>query len=198
MRTLFIFMATLIAIPLYSQKNHVFGIKTGLNLSRFASDGNSESNFKPGFNIGFYVKTPLSKNLFLRPEVFYSCQGQKLNYTLPGSSISAKQSIRANYLNVPLLLEAGKKLTLQIGPQVSYLLTANNVTTTENSTTKEDIRSTMKDLDLSAVIGVGINPHPAFNAGMRINYGLTDVTLQGSSAEKTRNHVFHVYVGYTF
>jgi outer membrane immunogenic protein len=198
MRTLFIFMATLIAISSYSQENHLVGIKAGLNLSRFTSENNNQSNFKPGFNLGFYLKAPVSRNIFFRPEVFYSSQGQKLNTTLPGSTIAAKQSINANYLNVPLLLEAGKKVTVQIGPQVSYLLTANNVITIENNTTKEDIRSTMKDLDFSAVVGIGINPHPSFNAGMRMNYGFTNVSSQTQFADKKRNHVFHLYVGYTF
>jgi hypothetical protein len=198
MRTLFICMATLMAIPSFSQKSHLVGVKAGLNLSRFLSENNQESSFKPGFHVGVYLKAPVTKNIFIRPEAFYSCQGQRLNSISDVSGTSTRQSIHANYLNAPVLMEFGKKLTIQIGPQMSYLLTANKVIITEDETTKEDIKSSMKNFDLSAVAGIGINPHPCFNAGMRINYGLTNIFSDKAINERTSNHVFHVYVGYTF
>ncbi len=196
MRPLILCMATLIAICSHAQKkSHVFGLKTGLNLSRFHSDSR-ESDVKPGFNVGLYLKTPLGRNTWLRPELYYSNQGEREDVGANATGLSAKHSTNLNYLNLPVLFEAGKRVTVQAGPQVSYLISAYDRTELADQRTKQNILTSTNRIDMAAVVGIGINPHESFNAGMRLNYGLMEVFREGNY--EVRNHVFHVYVGYTF
>jgi hypothetical protein len=190
-------MATLVAITSYAQERaHLFGLKAGLNLSRFHSD-NRESDVKPGLNVGFYLRAPVGRNTYLRPELYYSNQGEREDIATNALGTSTRHTTNLNYLNLPVLFEAGKRVTVQGGPQLSYLLSAYDRTVLADKTTKRSIRSSLNSFDLAGVIGIGINPHKCFNAGMRLNYGLTDIFAEGSS-QSIHNHVFHVYVGYTF
>jgi hypothetical protein len=199
MRTLLICMATLVAIPTTAQhKAHLFGVKAGLNLSKFISEGATESSFKPGLNVGVYFKAPIAKNVFLRPEVMLSSQGERerITQTVPG--ITTRHVTNVNYLNIPLLLEAGKKLTVQVGPQIGYLLTATERTIIENESSRNNLRPFMNRFDFSVIAGIGINPHPLFNVGVRFQYGLSNVFANDSGISVARNQVCNVYAGYTF
>lgn len=196
MRGLILCVATLLAFSSSAQEDlHLVGVKAGLNLSRFNHDNGNESDIKPGFNIGLYVKAPIAKHMYIRPEIYFSGQGEKKDIKPDPAGLLAEHVVTVNYLNLPVLLEAGKKVTIQAGPQLGYLLTARQTITVDDETTRQSIKSTVNRFDVSGVIGIGINPHESFNAGMRLNYGITDVFKTDVSSS---NHVFHVYFAYTF
>ena len=198
MRTLLICLATLLAIPAAAQqKGHVFGVKAGLNLSKFVSGHSSESSFKPGLNIGVYCKARLNKNFFLRPELILSSQGERDQIGQSAFGSTARHVINVNYVNMPVLFEVGKKLTLQVGPQIGYLLTATERTILPDETSRHNVRPGMEVVDFSAVAGIGINPHPLFNAGVRFQYGFSNV-FRDAAAGAVRNQVCYFYIGYTF
>lgn len=175
------------------------GIKSGLNLAILSASINSESSYKPGFHIGMYVKTPGG----FRPEVYFSSQGQKDNYVSPPNFVSTgKTTTTLNYLNIPLLMEMGKKVTFQVGPQIGFLLSAKEVGTISNQSVNSDLKEFTKSPDFSLVLGAGINATEKVNFGLRLNYGLSDIFNSPSSPgvdfPSIKNRVFHFYAGVSF
>jgi hypothetical protein len=202
MKKYLLFASTLIScLAAFSQdKKTQVGIKSGLNVAILSASINSESSYKSGFHIGMYIKTPGG----FRPEIYFSSQGQKDNYVSPPSFVSTgKTTTTLNYLNIPLLMELGKKKVMfQIGPQIGFLLSAKEVGTINNQSVNSDLKDFTKSPDFSLVLGAGINATEKLNFGLRLNYGLSDIFNSPSSPgvdfPSIKNRVFHFYAGVSF
>jgi len=181
-----------------------FGIKGGANLSILSASINSESQFRSSWNLGIYLKVPIGKNSFFRPEIFYSSQGQKDNYTYNTGLDAGKTTTTLNYLNIPLLLEFGKTITVQTGFQAGILLSAREEGQITNQPIDDDLKEIMNPVDMSLVVGVGANVSRKINLGVRYNLGLTNIfkeTYQpypGLDFPVVKNRVFHFFVGFSF
>lgn len=180
-----------------------FGIKAGMNMSILSASINSDSKFKSGLNIGFYLKAPMGRNAFFRPEMFYSVQGQKDNYTYSTGADAGKTTTTLSYLNIPLLLEFGKTITFQTGMQVGVLLSAGEKGRIGTEPVDDDLKKFMSKVDMSFVVGMGANLTPRFNLGARYNLGLSDIfknayePYPGLEFPSVKNRVFHFFVGYS-
>lgn len=199
-----IVLLNLFCFTLFSQNQErvtVFGIKAGLNTSIFSASVNSESSYKAGFHVGGYMKSSLSEKVFFRPEVFFSGQGQKDEYLTPpnGSSVGSTTTT-VNYLNVPLLLEFGKKFSLLAGPQVGFLLSAKEEGEIDGEVINDDLKGLMKGTDFSFCIGFGFSTGKHVNLGARLNYGLSEIFDESGSDgfPSIKNRTFHFYLGYSF
>ncbi|SHG95533.1 Outer membrane protein beta-barrel domain-containing protein [Chryseolinea serpens] len=185
----------------------VFGIKGGVNVSSLSASINSESRAKPGLALGFYVKVPMSLGGFFRPELYYSNQGQKDNYVFPyghgGPSIGSTTT-SLHYINVPLLLEFGRKVSFQVGPQVGILLKGTEKGTVASVKVDDDLKDVMTKADVALVAGVGFSPGAHFNCGARYNYGISNIYKPADDGNSNndlptvQNRVFHFYVAYSF
>ncbi len=201
MRTPIIILLFLIAIQTQAQDKPSFGIKAGLNLSILSASINSESSFKTGLHAGVFCRTKISEKLFFRPEVIFSSQGQKDDYQdSPGGPSVGKTTTTINYINIPLLLEAGNKVSVQVGVQTGILLSSKEEGEINGVKVNEDLDGVMLNPDISLVFGLGFRPVEHFDIGARLNYGITkifdDTDLSGFPAIK--NRVFQFYVGYAF
>jgi hypothetical protein len=182
----------------------VFGIKTGFNISRLSTSFNSEPKTKVGFNLGIYVRVPITEEAFFRPEIYYSSQGQRDNYVHPYTHQSVGTSTtKINYINIPLIFEYGEKVTFQIGPQLGFLLSASEAGSINNQKFDDDLKDIMRSTDFSLVIGFGFNPGKHFNAGVRYQLGVTDIFDGDEDAGVTdfpdvQNRLVHFYVAYSF
>lgn len=180
------------------EKKAELGLKTGLNLSILSASMNSESGFKSGLHFGFYLKTSIGKNVFFRPELYYSRQGQKDEYVIPPNGPSVgKTTTRINYLNVPLLFETGRKLSFQFGPQVGFLLSAREEGTIGNENVDGDLKDLMKSPDFSLLAGFGIQASDDIRFGVRYQMGLTPMFKKPDGAPSdfpdVKHRVFHFY-----
>ncbi len=185
------------------KKKTEFGIKAGLNLAIFSASVNSESSYKPGLNAGFYVKTQLSNVFYFRPELYYSSQGEKDNYTDYSGKSHGSTTTSLNYINVPVLFEVGKKVTFQFGPQIGFLVSGKEEGTIDNKPVDDDLSSVFKSVDISGVLGIGVAPIEHFNFGARFNIGLSNNYSPGSlppgvDFPAIKNQVFHFYIAYGF
>jgi hypothetical protein len=183
-----------------AEKKAVFGLKTGFNVSMLSAAINSESSPKVGMHLGVYVRTKLARNFFFRPELYYSRQGQKDKYVSPGNGQSrGETTTRLNYLNVPLLFEAGNKFCFQFGPQLGILLAANERGTINNVKVDDDLKSIMKTTDFALALGAGFYPTKHLSLGVRYNIGLTTIFDNTSSGfPDVHNRLFHLNIGYSF
>jgi hypothetical protein len=183
----------------------LFGIKGGINLSTFSASINSEARAKAGLALGIYLKKQIGPKLFFRPELYYSNQGQKDNYLYPygGPSIGSTTT-NMHYLNVPLLLEVGNKLSFQFGGQLGILLAGREKGTVASVEVDDKLNDVMTTADFALVVGVGYSLGRHFNGGARFNYGVSNIYSpdqdSGSNIDlpKVQNRVLHFYVAYSF
>lgn len=159
------------------------GIKFGMNASTFYESVNHASGYKPGFNAGLYYKSDLRHKFFFRSELFYSGQGQ---YSVDGNLTTVTS---LNYLNLPLLLEYGNRISFVIGPQIGFLLSAHK---NGNLTAGDNLRSSMYDADIGIVVGANLQLNKTLHAGVRLNQGISETFLTRS---KTQNVVVNFYFG---
>lgn len=104
----------------------MFGIKTGLNVSRLKLNGKTtgvvNSNFRTGFVAGAFINFPVKKSPFsIQPEFLYSSMGGDLE-----NEFNESQNLRFNYFSVPVLIkyQFSKKLGAFAGPQLDLILYA--------------------------------------------------------------------------
>ena len=156
-----------------------FGVKGGLNMSSL--DGVQNGSGRTGFHAGAYLRVKLG-GIGLQPEAYYSIQGSKID------AGTVKQTINANYLNVPVLLRFNPVpiLNFHIGPQFGILMGADQEGT--------DIKDTLKSSDLSAAVGAGLDLPFGLNVTLRYVKGLSGINDGGGNSVK--NNTFQVSVGY--
>ena len=181
-----------------------FGVKGGLNLSNLYVDEADDENLKLGLNLGLYAKIPLVKGVSLQPELIYSSKGSKLTYN---NFILGKGEYRfnLNYVEVPVLavINLVKNVNLQVGPYVSYLVSANVKDMDEDGTidNAKDLKAeNFNRFDYGLAGGLGIDVQN-FTLGARYNYGLKEIGDSGLSGQLTKdskNSVISVFVGLAF
>jgi len=160
-----------------AQKIHVGG-KFGANLGKI--DGQSfKQEYKLGYQAGVFVDLAFNKNWGIQPELLFSQttttvdSGFKAIYQdFPNAVIGSKAKL--NYLSIPVLLNlnAGKMLTLQLGPQFS-------IKTNKNETLVQNGKEAFKSGDLAAVFGAQVNVG-ALKVYGRYNIGLDNLNDLGS------------------
>ena len=144
-------------------QNFEFGIKGGLNLSKFR---NGSFKNKKGLMAGIFTSYKLSERFAIQSEALYSVQGAK--------SKNSSGKIKLNYINiVPVLVKFYPidKLNLQAGPQIGYLLSGKG-----SGFRKKDY----KKLDFGIVLGLGYSISDNLEAGIRYHYGLADISKIGA------------------
>jgi hypothetical protein len=114
------------------------GIKAGANYSNiYDSKGDAFSaDSKLGFAGGVFLAIPIGKFLGIQPEILYSQKGYKQTGSFLGSTYDLTRT--TDYIDIPLLISIKPVnfLTIQVGPQYSYLtkqkdVFANSLTTIE-------------------------------------------------------------------
>jgi hypothetical protein len=140
-------------------------------------------------NIGgsFFLNSRLIGHFItLRTEIgFYSKGG---TYTGAGAAFS---ETNLSYVAAPALLLQTKIgfLKAYAGPQMGFLITAKSKT----GNLEQDVKNTFKTTELSGVIGAEMNLPLRLMAGVRYNFGISNVSeiSQGTS----RPGMYMLYVG---
>jgi hypothetical protein len=187
------------------------GIKAGYNFAKLTG---SKPEFKRGNHSGFMVSgfyaTP-SKGLGYRTELIFSKQGFSFDHA------GKRQAVAQDYLYMPHLttFTIAKKVQLQAGGQIGYLLNAK--TDSDAAQSKEDeMVKYMNRIDYGAAAGVEIYPFKGLIVGARYNVSVgsmykkyTEETT-GSPAPmplplpfnpvdfKGKNAVVQFFIGYQF
>jgi hypothetical protein len=106
-----------------------FGLKIGSNYSNiYDSNGeNFDAKGKFGLAGGVFMAIPISKFLGVQPEVLFSQKGYKQTGTFLGNTYDLTRT--TDYIDIPLLLSIKPVnfLTIQLGPQFSFLTKQKDV-----------------------------------------------------------------------
>jgi hypothetical protein len=187
----------------FSQTQFAIGIKAGPNFANIDTDASAGEIYetRTGWHAGAFLQIRGEKVGF-QPEVIFSQQGQKFQYSSTDPSLERNFS----YVNIPLVVKlytvAG--LNLQVGPQFGFLTSAEQEdfsTAGGDAITEEDIKNDMKKMDFSLALGVGWDLPFGLTIDGRYNWGLSDnddgvITNSGVSVGQIKNQVWQISVGY--
>ncbi len=189
-----------------AQEEMQFGVKGGLNISNITGDDVDSFDSRTCMHFGVVMELPISEKFSFQPELLYSCQGADysedfidLDGTIKSVNAAYEGTVKLDYLNIPLIakLYVSEGFSLEIGPQVGFLISAKDEYDWNGNTGEEDIKEYVKGLDIGAVIGVGYKLEGGLNFGGRYNLGLTDAN-DGYEVGTYKNGVIQAYVGYFF
>lgn len=116
---LFVFL--LLSVAFANAQMLRFGLKAGVNFANLTGGDLEGYDFKTitNFHGGVVMELKLIDKLSIQPEVLYSTQGAEVE----GLGEQFKNEL--GYLSIPVMAKiylGGDKLSLQAGPQVSFLL----------------------------------------------------------------------------
>lgn len=176
----------------YAQEDLKFGVKGGVSTTNLTSDYFSQTNNTMGLYVGFFSEIPLSRRLFIQPEVLYANQGAEIEAILDGGTASGEYVL--DYLQVPVLAKFRffQNLSLEAGSSFNFLL---------NQEYKAGINSRSdfaKSFEFGGVVGVSYGMHNGLFGSARYYQGFTDAFNQNSGPKDVTNSGFQIGVGYGF
>lgn len=160
-----------------------FGVKGGLTLAVLDGQINTNSEYKPDFHLGGFLRRRPTPSFALQPELVYSRQGAKNSFPVGPVTLETKTTL--SYLNVPVLAKVylGKVFHLQVGPQFGLLLGGREkgqvgYTQSSNGNSfiedEKDVKDEFKS-DIAICGGIGIDLPSGLTVGARLNYGFTNI-----------------------
>lgn len=180
-----------------------FGLKIGANYSNVYDTRGEEfqADGKFGFAGGAFLSIPLGKYIGIQPEILLSQKGFKGSGSFLGFSYEMVRT--TTYLDIPLFFsfKPSEFLTLQAGPQFSYLLKQKDSFSSslfsyeqEEEFSNDNIRKNT----LGFVTGLDINVK-AIVVGARVGWDLQDNAGDGTSDTPRYKDVWYqMTIGYRF
>jgi hypothetical protein len=164
-------------------------IESGASLNTSESPGMNYKN-RTGFHAGAFALFKFTK-IGIQPEVVFSQQGSTVK-------VNTKEfDANYSYVNIPVMLKlytiAG--LNIQAGPQFGFVASKDDEYLAELKKTNPDIKSSIKDSDVSLGIGIGWDLPFGLMIDGRYNLGLTD---NSDGAGSVKNQVWQFSIGYKF
>ncbi|MCY7350401.1 MAG: PorT family protein [Cytophagaceae bacterium] len=182
-------LATLCAIPTYAQSRDgfAFGIKAGVNLSRFngaryqfGSGGNFLQNADKD-NVGAIggVFLRFGTKFYVQPEAVLSQKGGRFQILRDNQNINDARNVdvRFSNLDVPILfgVRIGEVLRLNLGPVASFRLADNgNLKSTLNEYSGQSVDNVFRSAALGYQAGIGLD-FGRINFDVRYEGNINDV-----------------------
>lgn len=192
-----------------------WGIKAGANYAKLTADMDPEYIF--GLHAGLVAEYRLTPKFALQPELLYSMEGTKseLDYSEGEFFFSSEQKIKLGYINLPVMgkLYATPQLSFEVGPQVGFLVSAENEYDIQSNFDEfemdesgtEDIKDELKKISFGLNFGLGYNISNDLFIQARYHVGLSDISDYDEQdeefevdLEKIKNQSFQVSLGYKF
>lgn len=184
-KLLLILILTLLGLfnkkPVYSQGNHCFGIKAGINVSNLYAGELNNENLRLGLNAGLYGQPLSSRRFALQTELLFSTKGSLVAY----KDLKQEVNFNLSYLDIPIfgVLKLDKISEIHIGAYTSYLIASSITYRLVGTSNAERINgSDLNSFDYGLVAGAGISIG-VMQVGVRYNYGLAAIAK--STAAKT-------------
>jgi hypothetical protein len=169
------------------------GVKAGLNYSnQYITGGSGSVDFKSiiGINAGAYCNYFFMDFLAIQPELMVSGKGS--HWT--NQYYDAQYNL--TYIDFPVLIrfQPVPLINIQAGPQISYLLIANQKDIGTNL--KTNVTGNFYQLDFGLAFGVEANLPYKVNLTVRYVLGLNTATTGTLYTETWNNKYFQVSLGY--
>ena len=168
------------------------GIKGGVNIP--TSDAVIGSNLKQsgasGYHAGVFAKFKFAF-IGISPELQYSFQ------TIDFNDLTVNKNQESAYLDLPVMLRFYLPLGLnfQLGPQFSYLMSAKQIT--HSNDVKEDIKDQLLNSNISVNIGIGWDLPFGLDVYGRYSIGISDVNDPASASTAIQNSMIQISLAYS-
>ncbi len=187
-------------------QNIRYGSKIGVNIANITGDEADDLNTKTSLHAGAIAEIMISDEFSFQAELLYSAQGVKSDYSETLDDVTFRYtSVKLEYINVPLLAKyyIVKGLSLEGGPQVGFLLTADRefekTDNGETETGEKDILDEIKGIDFGLNFGLAYRLESGVFLAARYNLGLSNINdFEGADEIKNQNQVIQVSAGYFF
>lgn len=138
--------------------------------------------------MGGVANIGISDKFSVQPELLYSAQGAKMSF----EGFTAKYNF--DYINIPVLAKfmVTEGISIEAGPQVGFLVSANAKADGESNDLKDELKGT----DFSGVVGLGYEMDSGLNFAARYNLGFGNIVESGEGDLK--NNVIQLSIGYMF
>ncbi|MFN3755895.1 MAG: porin family protein [Flavobacterium sp.] len=204
MNKILLTVATILTFGVATAQDLSFGAKAGLNMSTLTGDVEDVKSIF-GFHVGGFVEFKISEKFSLQPELLYSTQGAKAEYSenFDGFNVKISETVNLGYLNIPIMAKyyVSEKFNIQAGPQIGLNLSAKAKSEAsfggESFSETEDIKEDIEALDFGLNFGLGYNISEKIFIEGRYNLGLSNI-IKDSGDEKVKNGVFQLSLGYRF
>jgi len=202
---LFSLILSLTSITIQAQ-NSRFGLKTGLNFSKFKSDDsavNDMSYNRTAFHIGALIAFKVSEKVSIQPELYYSSEGGTFKYQEVGENgiTNMRTNISTNYMSLPIMVQyyTGKHLFFEAGPQMDFLVSASSKTNAINhfeANTAEvaDFMDSMESFNYGLGFGIGYQADNGVFINTRYVMGFPDLSKDEFTSIKNKG--FQVSLGF--
>ncbi|HLF53511.1 porin family protein [Flavobacterium sp.] len=209
MKKVILSVAALFAFGFVSAQDVKFGIKGGVNFATLTGDV-EDTSMKVGFNVGGLVEIKVSEKFSVQPELLFSTQGAKEEYseTSGADSYKVENNLNLGYLNIPIMAKyyVVDKFSLEAGPQFGFLMSAKSDYTetqtvggvTSTFSEEVDVKDDMNSVDFGINFGAGYDFTENISAGVRYNLGLSDITDEQEDNFEMKNSVIALSIGYKF
>lgn len=181
-------------VAVNSRKKFQFGLKGGSNFSNiYDSNGEDfDAEGKFGWVGGVFIAIPVGSFLGIQPEILFSQKGYKQTGAFLGSNYELTRT--TDYIDIPLLLSIKPVnfLTIQLGPQFSFLTKQKDVFTNALSTIEQEKQfknDNIRKNTLCAVGGLDINLNRLV-IGARAGWDIQDNNGNGSSTNPRYKNVW--------
>ena len=168
-----------------------FGLKGGVALTNFIGADSDESDSRPGFYFGAFMKLG-EGNIEWMPEVLFHQKGTKQT----GEGFNA--DLIMNYLDVGIngLFHINDELALAIGPYMGYAASGKTKESINGNTESNSINDwdETNRIEFGANLGAIYNINDLLHLDLRYGFGFTDVLEE----ESLRNSSIQIGVGYVF
>ena len=171
-----------------------FLIKAGLNIASLTNDPTASP--RPGINLGVGTEVFINDKFSIQPELLYSAQGARFDFDYP---------VGWGYVPIMAKYYITEGFSIQAGPQVGFLVKAEQEVNSLNQTITSDVRQVINSVDFGLNLGAGYKLTSGLFFDARYNFGLTSVNKNGrlngvdvKFDTSSKNGVFQLSVGYQF
>jgi hypothetical protein len=198
MKKIMLTAAAVMAFAFSNAQETKFGVKAGVNLATLGGDAEDVSS-KIGFHVGGFAEFKISDKFAIQPELLFSTQGAKEEYSEEGFDVENKLNL--SYLNIPVMAKfyVAEKFSLEAGPQIGFLLSAKSKVESGDFSGEVDVKDAYESIDFGVNFGAGYDFTENLSAGIRYNLGLSNIAKTEDGEDfKMNNSVFSLSVGYKF
>ncbi len=179
-----IVLFSFLAVNLLHAQDIYFGPKVGLNVSHLMASGddaegfNDTSKMQFSSHFGVFAEVVFTDFFSLQPELLYSIKGSRFTHS---DNDDYRNSHVYKYLSLPIIVKyyVTKEISIELGPEVAYLLSAREVekdgffsTFYGQEASSIDLKDDTQVFDFGATLGLGYLTKTGFYISLRYNYGL--------------------------
>ena len=161
MRKLSLILTTILLTSVAFAQVPKFGAKAGLNLASQMVGDEGSTPSRAALYAGLFAEFDISNRLGIQPELIFSMQGA-------GDATNSNSPDKFNYINLPVMLKIyvlQRSLSVDVGPQFGYLLSAKNGST--------DIYDRIDNkFDVALCLGASYKFSEKIDATVRFNIGM--------------------------